>query len=509
MSQPFETEHPLLRRAPESEQVRLQRKLEDLEFEVEQRESQNREMTRKLRALEESESSLRVQLDSFTKQAKETYKKFDGFLEDAEEIAEFSCSVARSLGECFDRMLEAIASQRALSFREAAAGLATHAAWEKADFHLRRLQASQNLRRKKLFVDPTKFDLSRLIQASELQPRYDKVLEELGTRKDNYEALTQTSSSASNLLDHSDRTPKPPVHTGLSEESRDDFFEHNFKAFLPASAGLVESLRIPGQLPGFPHERQAELLAHTSVLFEALVAYLARPIEQLNPPIDPRDLRSLAEKQLLAAKSIEVADLAKLQELREQNRRLVVLRGHIQNLSNENDELHRSVNLKEFSLLEQNQLIVALERNVSRKNKKLKEKQEELLRTQERSERLHLEAAELLRKVLVVDQKIVAASTADQDTSVALAELKKNLERKKKELENFEAKTLRSNSLIQETIQDIELLDSPSFGANLQRYSTPVESLHVEIEPGHHIKRRVRQEIDSLLAQGKPPLGTF
>lgn len=502
-------DRPSQARGGDAEMFRLQKRIEELESEVEAKESQAREQSRRLKSLEESERSLKAQLESFTKQAKETYRKYENFLEDAEEVAQYASRYSVGVADMLENVLESLTALRKLDIKETFNAALPPADREKVQFHLQKLLGSQYLKKKNIFKDGTRFDFSKVLSTADLQVRFDKVLEELSApKREKSEQNSQITTSVSHLPDGSGEKPAKNVSfQNLTEDNREEFFDYNFKAYSRASAALADTFRLKAPLASFPKDAMVSFVSKTKAMLESFSGYLRKLMDETRSDGsgDLTNFNGEVDELFKSLKAIEAVDFEKLQELREKNRKLQILRSHIQNLTHENEELFRATNMKEFSLLEQNQLIVALEHNIQKKQRLCAQKDARLTETRARTAELEKEAAQTLMETMKVDQQIAAALAAIKDTSANLEEYRRNLEGKRRETATSEQSLARLNSLLQSAMLEIDPPDT-SVDIRTSNLTLPLERQDSELDSIASIRRRVRHEMDEAIAAGKPPL---
>ena len=491
----------------DSELFVLQSKLEDLETQIQSRESQVREMNRKIKSLEENDKALKIQLESFTKQAVEKYKKYEGFLEHSEEVVLFSNRFCRTLVDAIDNVFDSLAAQRNFNLIEMFSLAFTVKDKEKIHSHLQNLFGSQFIKNKNLFKDTTKFDFFTMVSIDDLQNRFNKILENITNSKtNNFPVLSVTNSSVSSLAEaSSDKLPKVVTIQNLSFENKNEIFENQFKKYIDSTDYLTEVLNKKEQIsmitPGTFHT-YCEKTRSTIESLEKYLFFLANT-PHITQVTNIRDFNHELAKINDALKLVEVIDYEKLSELRDRNRKLQNLKLHIESLTNENEELHRSMNIKELSLIEQNQLIVALEKNIKKKQKQFSEKTEKLEEARKKFQKLQEIAYDITHDIMKVTQQITAAISFQRDAAQTLENYKANYERKKGEIETIEEENSRMNSLIQTTLQDIEMLDNPLHKLSRVCKSERERELPEEALSVLDIRNRIRDEIDFAISHGK------
>ena len=491
-------------RVGEGELFRLQKRLKETESSLEVRESQLRSLSIKVNVLEESERSLKLQLESFTKQAKDTYRKYDAFLESADEIWAFSAKIGKTLAELMDRTLESLSTFRRPDFKVLFDQALPAIERESVNSQLRRMLASQNLRKKGIFQDPSRIDLNRIFSPSEFQVRFDKVFEDyMSGKKEFSDAGTRANSS---ILTFSDKTPEKSQKS-IAEISREDLFEINLKSFLKSSAKLIEMFK--GEPISSMDSKSADSIALiVRQLSETFQNNLCRSARSISDPLkDPSiDINGELEKSLALLKQIEQVEYGKLQELRTRNGKLQVIRSHIESLTQQNEELFQASKQNQCSLLEQKELISALESNIHKKRTLLSEKQQNLKKVEQKSSDLQSEAARLTSEIIGTDQKIAAKEATAKDLALNLELSARNLEKKRQEIRSFETQASQSNVRIQKVFEEAELLDLEDLNLPFEHFETREDRQDEVLEAA---RKRARAEVDRILLSGSSILPLF
>jgi hypothetical protein len=97
---------------------------------------------------------------------------------------------------------------------------------------------------------------------------------------------------------------------------------------------------------------------------------------------------------------IEKLEYQKLENLRGQNNKLSIIQNHIKNLSVENEKLVSQINNNEFNLLVNNEIILAYENSLKKKEDTLDEQKRELKSVKEKSDELNQRVSDIMNNLI-------------------------------------------------------------------------------------------------------------
>lgn len=489
----------------EAEIRRLTLKLDETEGQLEAKESELRSLRRSLQDANEVEKNLRNQIDAFTKQAKETYRKYESFLEDAETVACYSKRFAVTASDALEKLLEGLTAGRKTDLGGFWKQSLPAEEQDKMEKSLTRLTASNALKKKNLFKNPNSLGFTGVDAPTKLQERYDKLLEELQAKKEPTEKPS-ISKSQTNLTDGSlekEKPQKPTLFQQVTEENKEEFLDHHLKAFVRSSGCLADGFKSSLIFNTLTKEAAMLVVSKTKNLLQSFSLYLRRIVSGEENPKDINftELNDEMASQIKILTEAEKIDYEKLTEVREKHRRLQLLKAHITNLSRESEELFQKTNLKEFTLLEQNQLILALENNIRKKEKLCAEKETDLAKVKAKTAELEKSVSALLRDSIKADQQLSAMIQTNQDAKSNLELHQTSFQKKKHQLQMTENEVEGLNKQIQELVKKEEELKAQM---SFEKKETPKVVNFDEESVQKSVRKRVRAELDCLLVNDEP-----
>ena len=357
----------------------LSKRVAELEGLLEEKEVDIRSMTKKLKNQDELESHYRGVLENFTKQAKEQYRKYENYLDNAEDLLDYALTYFNCLHEMVEGTLDAVLLEGKVELSGYFNYENKAAAENNVKTIVERFSKSQFLNKKKLFVDIKKrMNLKSVLKLSEMQDKFEKLLEE-GPKQKQY---------------------AKSVSIGAEENMRDELFEASYYKLREHMERFREMLA-EGLYPDFGAAAISELLGSINRLSDELYKYLDRFKKELggessSPETFNTDVEAL-RKQL---DGLEKLEYGKLIELREKNNKLQIIQNHIKNLSKENEDLVAKITDNEFNLMVNNEIILAYEKSIKEKEEALKQKQEELERVKLTSDELNQRIAKLTLELI-------------------------------------------------------------------------------------------------------------
>lgn len=356
----------------------LTKRVTELEGLIEERDVDARSMAKKLKNQEELETHYRTVLENFTKQAKDQYKKYENYLDNAEDLLNYTLQYFGYMTDMIHGSLEAM-------LLGSKADPAAYFDYDNKTANennvkaiIERFSRSQFLNKKKLFVDiKKKMGLKSQLRLAEIQEKCEKIMEDTPKQKQ--------PRSVSLVTD---------------DNLKDEMFEVNYYKLIEHMNKFREMLA-DGLYPNFSGAALSELLKSVNALSEELYKYLNRfkesmggsetSYETFNADID-------SIKKTLD--NLEKLEYSKLIELREKNNKLQIIQNHIKNLSKENEDLVAKITNNEFNLLINNEIILAYEKSIREKEEALRRKNDELERAKVSSEQLNQRIAKLTLELI-------------------------------------------------------------------------------------------------------------
>lgn len=356
----------------------LTKKVAELEATVDERDVDVRAMTKKLRNQEEQDTHYKSVLENFTKQAKEQYKKYENYLDNAEDLLNYvlqnyECVVEMAHGAMDSVLLGNKVELGAYFDYENKAAVDTN-----VKAVIDRFSRSQFLAKKKLFVDIKKrLSLKSSARIQELQDKCEKMMEESTKVKQ----------------------PKSIIFA-IDDNMKDEAFENTYYKLIEHIDKFREMLN-DSLYPTFSAAALNELLTCVNGLSEDLLKYLNKfktsmggsdtPVETFNADID-------SIKRTLD--NLEKLEYGKLIELREKNNKLQIIQNHIKNLSKENEDLVAKITSNEFNLLVNNEIILAYEKSIREKEQALNRKLKELEEAKTNGDQLNQRIAKITLELI-------------------------------------------------------------------------------------------------------------
>ena len=356
----------------------LSKRVAELESLLEERDVDIRSMAKKLKNQEELETHYRTVLENFTKQAKDQYKKYENYLDNAEDLLNYVLTYF----DCTNEMMHGTLEAMLLGNKVDPGAYFEYENKTANENNVRaivdRFARSQFLNKKKLFVDiKKKMGLKAQLKLQEVQEKCEKIMEDAPKQKQ--------PRSISLVTD---------------DNLKDEMFEMSYCKLIEHINKFTEVLA-DGLYPNFSAAALSELLNSVNGLSEELYKYLNRfkqnmggsetPYQTFNADID-------SIKKTLD--NLEKLEYSKLIELREKNNKLQIIQNHIKNLSKENEDLVAKITNNEFNLLINNEIILAYEKSIREKEEALRRKNEEVERAKASSELLNQRVAKLTLELI-------------------------------------------------------------------------------------------------------------
>lgn len=356
----------------------LTKRVTELEELLEERDVNIRFLSKRIKNQDEFENHHKGLLESFTKQAKDQYKKYENYLDNSEDLLNYALTYFDRLHEMIQGSLDALLLGNKIELK----GYFDYENKAATENNIRTIvdlfSKSQFLSKKKLFVDVKKrMNLKGLVKLSEIQDKCEKLL---------------------------DQTPKQQktksVSIGAPDNMKEELFETSYYNLIDHINKFREMLN-DGLYPNFSVASLSELLTAVNSLSDDLYQYLNRfktsmggndtSIDTFNTDIDS------IKKSL---DNLEKLEYGKLIELREKNNKLQIIQNHIKNLSKENEDLVVKITNNEFNLLVNNEIILAYEKSIRDKEEALKRKEEEVARAKSSSEQLNQRITKLTLELI-------------------------------------------------------------------------------------------------------------
>ena len=290
-------------------------------------------------------SQYESQVKSFTQQAKDQYRKYEEYLEGAEDVINYT----------------AIHTQRALGLLEATLdGVLLGSSFTLADFRdfeeskvgvpeletrarsvLERFSNSDFLKRKKLFLNlKQKLDFKERSRAKEMQYKYDRLLEIVN--RDQINSSNKKSEKNRNitetLLVFTEDQQNKSISNQESQETKDENINHMLIKTARGLDFLRDTLK---SNTGFSVDAESlkDFFDHLDELMGVLSSYcfsfkdgLARAV-QFSDKTPSSGHPSIFNEQLEGLKrhilEVEKLEYAKLHDLRDKNDKLSIIQDHI------------------------------------------------------------------------------------------------------------------------------------------------------------------------------------
>lgn len=356
----------------------LNKRITELESLIEERDVDLRSANKKLKNQEELETHYRGVLDNFTKQAKEQYKKYENYLDNAEDLLSYALQYI----ECSGSMMHGALDSMIMGNKVELNGYFEYENKAATENNIRtvidRFSRSQFLNKKKLFVDvKKKMGIKSSFRLQELEEKCEKLMEEAPKQK-----------------------PLKSISLVTDDNLKEELFETSYYKLIEHINKFREMLA-DGLYPNFSAAALSELLTCVTGLSDDLYKYLNRfkksmggddtPVETFNADID-------SIKRTLD--NLEKLEYNKLIELREKNNKLQIIQNHIKNLSKENEELVSKITNNEFNLLVNNEIILAYEKSIREKEQELKKKAADLENSKTSGDELNQRVAKLTLELI-------------------------------------------------------------------------------------------------------------
>ena len=465
----------------------LVKQVEELESALHERTTALKHMERQLKAAETSDANSRAAIETFTKQAKETYRKYEEYLTQAEDSVRFFRMVIAASWELAEKLIDAATIGASFSVKDFWAQSLNKTEAFNSEKALERLAKSSNLAKKNLFKEANvQYSLAKIVQPLALQAKLDGLTGLLANRSVQQAGTSSETQSESPSL----MAPRLVEDPKAAEPQ----FGNVAKA-LSFARDTLAGLEDPR---GVAEETLRLLLTRSVELSDEMVKLCHRAGE-----VEPGEDLSLAREKV---DRLLKDDLVRLGELKDKNAQARVLNQHIITLSQENEELFKRMQISELSLLEKNSAILALEKSVRRIETAYNEKESQLEALRDKAIALNGEAAEAMRRLLDAEEELGRLRCAEKDLQEGLESSAEILAEKKEQLARLRLKVERSKSefdrlndaIDQEEIRINELVEDLETQAEEQvdkeeRRHTAEQKLREQI------RKQVRGELDRLV----------
>jgi len=364
-------------------------------------------------------------LEVFAKQAKEQYRKYDSYLDNAEELLNYTAVIANQAFEIIDAIFSN--AILAVEFDFASTFKSDHSV--ETDTKIKKIiekfSKSEFLKKKKLFLDlPKKVGFKEKFNIKEVQQKYDKFL---GQVKQNQQSTQRSLGQATrqnfltdvysliadgggNVMQIETPSPGRSLNT---KELESCVYQH----LVGLVHGLISTKGLLESHPNYVIEPEIlkELMIRVSDLMDTFKAHFIKLKNNINiddeytQKADPDVALIEAEFAGLNAEisrlhskisDIEQLEYSKLLDLREENNKLLIVRNHINGLTAENQKIQEKIRKNEFSLLELDSIILAYERNIKEKEAVNAAKEKQLADARKYSQDLNFRISQLLAQIL-------------------------------------------------------------------------------------------------------------
>lgn len=382
-------------------------------------------MIKKLGTSNDLTKQFNEKLEVFAKQAKEQYRKYDSYLDNAEELLNYTAVIANQAFEIIDAIFSN--AILAVEFDFASTFKSDHSV--ETDTKIKKIiekfSKSEFLKKKKLFLDlPKKVGFKEKFNIKEVQQKYDKFL---GQVKQNQQSTQRSLGQATrqnfltdvysliadgggNVMQIETPSPGRSLNT---KELESCVYQH----LVGLVHGLISTKGLLESHPNYVIEPEIlkELMIRVSDLMDTFKAHFIKLKNNINiddeytQKADPDVALIEAEFAGLNAEisrlhskisDIEQLEYSKLLDLREENNKLLIVRNHINGLTAENQKIQEKIRKNEFSLLELDSIILAYERNIKEKEAVNAAKEKQLADARKYSQDLNFRISQLLAQIL-------------------------------------------------------------------------------------------------------------
>ena len=382
-------------------------------------------MIKKLGTSNDLTKQFNEKLEVFVKQAKEQYRKYDSYLDNAEELLNYTAVIANQAFEIIDAIFSN--AILAVEFDFASTFKSDHSV--ETDTKIKKIiekfSKSEFLKKKKLFLDlPKKVGFKEKFNIKEVQQKYDKFL---GQVKQNQQSTQRSLGQATrqnfltdvysliadgggNVMQIETPSPGRSLNT---KELESCVYQH----LVGLVHGLISTKGLLESHPNYVIEPEIlkELMIRVSDLMDTFKAHFIKLKNNINiddeytQKADPDVALIEAEFAGLNAEisrlhskisDIEQLEYSKLLDLREENNKLLIVRNHINGLTAENQKIQEKIRKNEFSLLELDSIILAYERNIKEKEAVNAAKEKQLADARKYSQDLNFRISQLLAQIL-------------------------------------------------------------------------------------------------------------
>lgn len=393
----------------ERENRLLNRKIKELNSDLEEKEADVRLLKKKMTNSGNVESNYNKMLNKFTKQTKDQYKRYEVYLKHSEELLEYCLFHFNKSAELSHKIIESITTREKVDFK-ALFSLEGNAGLKKSfTSAVDKFSRSQFLAKKKLFVNIKKrLKVDDVLKLEELQKKFDKTItEEQSEDSKKHKKLSIPSYDLHSLS----ITKEKSFNISLNEQKKKQDRRGTCKNVLEELAAAGHSmLSDQNWLSG---EQFNDLTTEFSKFHINLKNHMMRFKERLKTDskgkteIETKDIDNDVE---MFNEDIDVikrnfAELEKLEyqrliDLREKNSNLSIIQNHIKNISEDNDRLADEISDNEFHLTVNREIIAAYEKSMREKKERLKQCKEQLGKTKGEAEKFNEQVSDILGELI-------------------------------------------------------------------------------------------------------------
>lgn len=353
-----------------------------------------------------AENNYNKMLKNFTKQSTDQYKRYEVYLKNSEELLNYCLIFFNRSAELNHKIIDCGFLRSKIDFQEHFSEEGKLKPNSAVNTAIDKFSRSQFLAKRKMFINIKKrMNLRAILKIEDLERKYSKFLnEELEkdlTSPNKYipmpsherNDLSITKERSFNISLNGQKTkeePKGSCKRVVSEiKAAMDKMQENDKWFNKESLfDIIKSVddfvsTIQTCLTKFKNAlRQKTKETGKEERFDASV--LNKDIERIK--------RELNE--------IEKLEYQKLENLRSQNNKLSIIQNHIKNLSVENEKLVSQINNNEFNLIVNNEIILAYENSLKKKEETLEAQERALKSIKEKSDKLNQAVSEIMNELI-------------------------------------------------------------------------------------------------------------
>jgi hypothetical protein len=348
-------------------------------------------------------------IEAFTKKAKDTYKKYEAYLDNTEDLLNHAILYFQKTADLAHRVMDNALLGNSFDIKE-------HFVFEnkdELDTNIRNILGkfakSGFLSKKKLFLEVgQKMNLRNNLKIEELQTKYDKFLDkELEEGLPSLRKMRTLPSNEQSSISY--REPKSMSMNTDEQILKEEYFEQCYMQLIK-DVRVFKGLLKDGFYNFFNKKNLVILTGQVKELIAGIFDYFNKYRDhfvefeekefRVDTEINMNNFNEEVEGIANKLDEIEKIEYEKLMALKDKNNKLNIIQSHKKQLEKQNDELELTITSNEFDLLVSNEIILAYEKSINEKEDVIREKNREIDESMARNDILNKEVSTLTEELI-------------------------------------------------------------------------------------------------------------